>query len=323
MFRKILQENPLRFASQQRAHHGLARSINLVVLFFAALIVSPPGRVDAGLITVSNLGTSDIIVPVFDQRLGTLESVDLTVTLRAGEVSMGGGHSHEVYTITSSNVLSGPDPSGAEFSSFQLPPTNSSPSHQHAVNTPSYSGGGIDVGGFNFQTSSSGFHNHSGTVSWDSFQQFGLGWRSRASIQMSFDPGHTHSYGEQTKALSFSGGSLVPFLGAEDIVIAGGPVEVSSAGSHVHSVRGFSVTANDFRWFFPRSETPFVGGHNHILTPTFDTVATFRFTEGAGTGQVAAVPEPSSLALFGIAASLGGFSAFRRRRQENRQVGMA
>lgn len=76
-----------------------------------------------------------------------------------------------------------------------------------------------------------------------------------------------------------------------------------------------------------------VGAFNPAVTATFELVSGFVRPFGPGPGDdwarleagtlVAAVPEPSSLAVFGIGACVAGLGAALRRRREKQQVATA
>lgn len=69
------------------------------------------------------------------------------------------------------------------------------------------------------------------------------------------------------------------------------------------------------------------GFETFILSPSFINLTAFRLIDSNGqmawdniaVEQVSAVPEPSSLALFGIGACVAGLGAARRRRREKQQ----
>jgi len=268
----------------------------------------------AGTITIANLDTDDIVIPVFDTNLGTLDSVDLNIALKAGSTNVSGAHLHGTYTVLSTNTRNNTFVSGFGGGSV----TTASGSVSYSVATPFYSGGGLNVGGFNFATAPTGSHTHSVTTSYEGLQQVGpTAWRARANISTGSFAGNSALYADQTKALSFSGAGLTPFLGASDIVIGAGTIFTPSVGAHNHNVPGFSRTVSasggPWNWFFSSSQTPSSGTHATFLDPRFDVSATFNFTPAASP-----VPEPTSLAVFGIGAFC--IAGVRRHRQKNRNA---
>ena len=242
----------------------------------------------ADMVTATILDSDDIVIPVFNTSLGTLNSVSLTVTLRSGASANGGGHDHSNYTLVSSNAIN----TGAfgGFAPFSLPadPVGST---THFAPTPLYSGGGLTIGQFNLSLLSAGFHGHTATVSFIRAQQVGpTAFRAIASIDTAVDSGHAHSYFPTSTGQTLSGSNVAPFLGPTNIVIPAGAFTTFMDSSHNHFLTSFGQTVGSalgpFTFFFPASSGPSVGSHVHTIDPRFDVIATFDYT---------AVPEASQI----------------------------
>lgn len=276
----------------------------------------------AAIITESRLDTSDIVIPVFNTSLGTLTNVSLTVTLKAGTTSIGGGHDHATISLQSSNTLT--------MSSFGFPPiggfgggtttSTTTPGHTHSVLTPGYSGGGLNLGTFSFSTDLEGGHSHVVNYSYLGLTQVGpTSWRAVAQFDPQPFAGGTATYGGETKGFGFSGAFVSPFLAASDIVIGAAGFSTSLAGTHNHLVSFNPTVSAGFSpgfWTWNFSGTlPAVGDHSLTLDPRFDVVAEFTYTEPQ------AVPEPGSMVLLGT-GFLGMIGqGVRRRRMARRSPG--
>ena len=281
-----------------------AKSCRLPLMLFGLLTIIP-AYAKAGLLTVVNTDTANIAIPVFDTSLGTLNSVELQVTLRSGLTNPGGGHSHSSYTVLSSNIKSNPNVSSGGVNLT----TSTSGSVSYSVVTPVYSGGGLSVGSFNFGFSGPS-HSHSVSVSTQGLQQVGPSeFRAVAGVSIGSSSSFSGSYSAQTTNLLYTGGDIIPFLGPTDITIGAGPVNTNTVSSHSHNLSAFAITVSSdvgpWVWNFSSTTVPSGGSHFLTLVPRFDTVTTFHFTP---------IPEPSSVLLlaFGCASLLAG--AFNRRR---------
>lgn len=293
------------FCSDLRPHRKLLRW-----LVTAGILLIAPSVTNAGVISVSNIDTDDIVIPMFDTNLGTLTGVELTVTLRSGSTNSVDGHNHSSFSVLSSNSRGNPFVSG-----FTASPdvTTSGGAHNHAVVTPTYAGGGLTIGTFAFSTNTEGSHNHGVSISYGGLQQVGpTSWMAIAQIATSANAASSSTYSSQEKVLNFSGAALTSFLGGSDIVIAADAITTNTSGLHSHIVDEFSRTVNSstglWTWDFESSFTPSAGSHELVLDPRFDTTATFTFSEAA------LVPEPSSVALVGI-GTVGLLTVRHRRRR--------
>ena len=275
-----------------------------------AVLGAAPAR--AGMITVSNVDTNDIVIPVFDTSLGTLTGVQLQVTLLGGTTNTVADHDHATYQIVSSNTRNDPNVSG--FSGSLTSSVDGG--HTHTITTDNYSAGPIDLGNFSFTTDSVPGHSHTINVNFAGLQQVSPGvFRAVVSMDPLPAGSHTSAYSGDTKNFSYSGEDLAPFLSPSDIVISAGLAATSVAGTHNHIVPGFSVTVGSstgpWTWIFGSSTLSTIGSHAHTYDPRFTTVATFFYEP-----NVQAVPEPASLTLCGIGAiGLTLIGAARRRRQ--------
>jgi hypothetical protein len=261
-------------------------------------------------ITLGHSASADIVVemrdsvgrieiPVFDTSLGTLERVDLQVELRAGVTSSDGGHDHDSYTLESTSV------SAREvfaFSQFGL--SSSMDNHSHVIRTPSYRGGGLDIGGFALSSSTD---SHQGHVDVNFLEAVEIDrdlWRIRAELNPRPVPGHEHAYNRANFGRTYDNGDVAPFLAAFDIVIPAGSFTTENSGDHSHTLGAFHVSVDTDRgpqeFFFPESALSAVSDHFHMVDNLrFAVTATFHY---------AAIPEPAAFLFGGLLCGILGFT---------------
>jgi YVTN family beta-propeller protein len=238
------------------------------------------GASSANELTSSILDADDIMIPVFDSQLGTLNSVALSITVRPGNTQNGVPHDHATYPVTSLNTIE--TASVAPFTpfSFGAEPTSST---SHFAISPPYSGAGLDIGQFNLSLSTAGLHGHATTISFAGLQQVGFSdYRAVVNVDSAIDSGHSHSYNPSVRSRVFSGAEEVsPFLAASNIVIPAGAFSVQPDSAHTHFLPSFSQTLSTAAGlrtlFFPATQLPFVAGHAHQIDPRFDVSVTFTY----------------------------------------------
>ena len=266
----------------------------------AACVLALASVANAGFITEQRLDTNDIVIPVFNSSLGTLTNVNLTVTLRSGTTSVGGSHDHATVQIQSTNTVGNPSVGG--FAGAVV--STASPNHSHSVVTPVYSGGGLNLGTFNFSTNTHSGHTHRVSYSYNGLTQVGpSSWRANAVIDSEPHLGSAASYSSVTQGYGYSGAGVSPFLAASDIVIGAGSFATGFDSAHNHSISfnpivGASFSPGFFTWNFSTTLST-IGGHQLLLDPRFDVTAEFTYDE------IEEVPEPSSFALLAGGGLIG------------------
>jgi hypothetical protein len=165
-------------------------------------------RVAPTINTVWQSSVEEIPIAVHESIHGTLESVQMDVTLQEGSMNIGDGlhgHGHPLAPAT-------------EVTSFN-------DSHSHGASAGG-SGGGVSVA-ITPVLAATSTHGHvvvgGGTTSTQ-------------------DGGHFHSYGLDVDSQSFGVGQLAPFLAASDFVIPTGWISTTSEPSHSHHFGGGTQT---------------------------------------------------------------------------------
>ncbi|MEM7456840.1 MAG: hypothetical protein AAF456_21025 [Planctomycetota bacterium] len=274
------------------------RSFNIIATIIVAFVSFQAG-VSADMYTDTRTNTEDIVIPAFNQSLGTLESVDLRVVMQAGSTTANGGHTHVPRVLVSTNQEFG-NGSG-NFNPFNIN-TLSVPATNHSFAS-SYAGGGLNFGTFNGTTSVDGGHFHVAQVSSAGTIQDGFFYRLRVSVNPFGAPNHTHTYNPIAKNFNYvSAGELAAFLGAGDLVITDNPVFTSTNGNHNHNINAFNVVSGGDNFSFAPSTTNSTTPHNHSFDPRWSVTATFTYS---------AIPEPASMLIPVTFAAIAGL---RRRR---------
>ena len=267
----------------------------------------------ADVIVEQRLNTSSLVIPTFNTALGTLQSVDLQITLLPGTTSTVGQHSHmpNQSQVTSANTIMADSVSPFAPQTFQ---TNFGGGHTHPTASPGYSGGGLTIAPFNLTISSDTSHVHDVTITYGGTQTvdqnvFGPDeLRVVANIQPTSGSGlHNHSYGSSNQNLSYSGAQVSPFLAVGDIVIPASAFNTIPSSSHTHSLAPFSFPVNTDEGIqlvqFSGINFNSYAMQGHQIDPWFTTRATFTYEP---------VPEPASVALIGL-GMLGVLRRVKRR----------
>lgn len=279
--------------------------IKLMSLAFAAVCLTA-APMYADFITVSSLGTSNVILPVFNQNLGKLNSVEVNITLHEGVIEVE-GHDHRVLPITSSNTQSTP---------LDFYTTTAETSIEDMIlRVNAIRPNTFFKGGMSFDLAVP--HSHEVTITGEPVMVADNLWQAMANVEVGFSDNDVLNYESQAMTFVVNAGMkpFIQFLGDQDIVIPGGDGK-TAARKYFHTLDGFTVNG----WAF--EETTIFGGSTPFsFVPTFDTFVTFNFTP-------AAVPEPSSLALLGLGSICGliGYGIRRRSAQSrataaSREVG--
>jgi hypothetical protein len=238
---------------------------------------------------------------VFNQALGTLTGVQLTVKALNSTTSITGSHNHNVNPP--SVTVSGSSGS-LNVSNFNSQGTTG---HIHSANINGGSANGLTIPSFSFPTGSTSSHSHflnppiiSGGPNWN-----------LPNMLSSVTGSHSHSFGTQTNVLNYAGAGLNPFLGASDFSIGVGTSSTNTTGSHTHGfdppattttggILGINLTVN-----VPQTTSASNGNHSHTLTPNLQTTTVFTYTP---------IPEPTTWLL----AMLGSACVFASRRKTQR-----
>jgi len=255
--------------------------ISSVAACIAVLLMGSNGI--TATITVSRIDTDDIVIPQFDSSLGTLESVDLTVTLRAGQTQLAGSSSPIPTAAFSSNNRNGWGPWQNTIEGFTpILRNTSSNSLEHSIATPTYQTSGISILPFAFDTNNSPSHSHQAYISYAGADRHFVSNSAIIHAAVSFQGGgeHDHPYSQETVLLDYDNTELSPFLGDSEIVIPAGPLRTNSSQA-IHTLGSFSVAVEtrDFsKNVFFSSRTLSSGLHLHDFDPRFTTSATFTYT---------------------------------------------
>lgn len=269
----------------------------------------------AATITENRINTPNLQIPTFNTALGTLQSVQLNITLLPGQTTTVIPHSHtpSQTPITSSNTISADSVTPFPPQTFQ---TTLGGGHSHNASTPTYNGGGLSISPFNVSVFSETSHNHNVTITYNSTQEvdtnpFGPDTlRVRANvIPASPADAHNHNHSASNKILNYSGASLTPFLAVGDISILAGQFSTDPGPSHGHVLAPFSFPVNTDEGvqivsFLGQSFSSYAT-QSHTINPNFTTTATFTYEP---------IPEPASAAVIG----LGALTLLRRRKTVKR-----
>ena len=277
--------------------------IRAITATFAALtlgLASAPSA-SAAVIVEHRVNTSNLQIPTFNTALGTLQSVQLNITLLPGQTTTVNQHIHtpSQTLITSSNTISADSVTPFPPQTVQ---TTLSGGHNHNATTPAYNGDGLSITPFNVGVFSNTPHNHNVIITYNSTQEIDTNpfgpdtLRVRANVQ-AITPAdtHNHSHSAASKVLNYSGASLTPFLAAGDISILAGQFSTNPGPSHGHALAPFSFPVNTDEGVqavsFPGQAISSYVTPSHLINPNFTTTATFTYEP---------VPEPASAALIGM-----------------------
>jgi len=268
----------------------------------------------AAIIVESRPNTPNIAIPSFDSSLGTLQSVQLSVTLLPGVTTPSGDHTHGIVSpMLSINTVESDSAGQISVAPFTRT-TSPQPAHTHSATSPAYSGGGFSFAPFVVPISPSGSHNHTVNLTYagailDDDNPFGPDdYKIRLNANVQPVDAHPHNHGSAMQAQSYVGAAAASFVGTNDTIIPVGIISTTIDGGHGHSLAPFTAIVNTSEGvqqaMFPGVNSASTGPHPHLINPRFTTVAQFTFVP---------VPEPTTCALFSLGlAAFGMYWRVRR-----------